>query len=427
VLDEITIRGRRKALDEMPRALSRAFGVTIERIKRQNAVLSKKAMDVLKWVFLAREPLTIEEIRHALAVEPGDRNLDWDNFIDGKVLLESCLGLVVIDEPTSQNPIIRLVHKSLQDYLQIEHNQGRLFIDGHHDIAYVCLAYILCVNSHDLETIKPNLQDFFIKHALLDYAAQSWFHHMNMASSTNTVDLSAAEQIFTTLILEEINSNPLSEVLLRSSIITRTGWDYGYAVYSRHYTDPVTAVRHVDLAKYFDDPRPSRKSTPVLHLIAYTGFERVFRHVFQPMGADINAKDSLGQTPLHIAVKNGHVEIVKFLLEQDTVELNSVDLLGQTPLFHATKLGDLEIVKLLLKEDEVDVNLGDAYGETPLSYVIIRLTPMEPINLFGETFSETSANGWRLQLGSQSGYDKSARKMSIFKLLLETDGVTTPR
>jgi chemotaxis receptor (MCP) glutamine deamidase CheD len=70
-------------------------------------------MDLLRWIFLAKEPLTIEELCHALAVEPGDADLDWDNFVDAQFLLECCLGLVIVDESTST---VRLAHKSLQDY-----------------------------------------------------------------------------------------------------------------------------------------------------------------------------------------------------------------------------------------------------------------------------------------------------------------------
>jgi hypothetical protein len=81
VLDEPTVRKRRKALKEMPTALYDAFGVTVERIRSQKPARSKQAMDVLKWIFLAQEPLSLEDLHHAMAVEPGDKDLDWDNFV----------------------------------------------------------------------------------------------------------------------------------------------------------------------------------------------------------------------------------------------------------------------------------------------------------------------------------------------------------
>jgi hypothetical protein len=139
VLDKPTIRKRREALKEMPRALYYAFGVTIERIQSQKPDTAKQAMDALKWIFIARESLTLEELSHALAVEPNDKELDCDNFVGLQFLLECYLGLVVIDEYTSS---VRLVHKSLEDYLTTQYNEGLLFQEGHFEISRICLTYM---------------------------------------------------------------------------------------------------------------------------------------------------------------------------------------------------------------------------------------------------------------------------------------------
>jgi hypothetical protein len=94
----------------MPRALHEAFRVTLDRIWDQKPDISKQAMDILQWIFLAKEPLSIEELCHALVVEPDGTEFDWDNFLDAQLLLSCCLGLVIVDESTLT---IRLVHKSL--------------------------------------------------------------------------------------------------------------------------------------------------------------------------------------------------------------------------------------------------------------------------------------------------------------------------
>jgi hypothetical protein len=127
VLDQTTISKRRKALSTMPTRLETAFESTISRIKNQISERFTQAMDVLKWTFLTQRPLTVIELRHALSVmidpskmQPGklplayDESLHWDNFPSEKSLLDWCLGLIIIDEETST---VRLVHKSLHDYL----------------------------------------------------------------------------------------------------------------------------------------------------------------------------------------------------------------------------------------------------------------------------------------------------------------------
>jgi hypothetical protein len=91
----------------MPRGLCDAFKVTFDRIRCQNPDMVHQAMEILKWTFLAQRGLKLEELRHALAVEPEDTELDWDNFVDAERLLDCCLGLVIIDDSTST---VRLVH-----------------------------------------------------------------------------------------------------------------------------------------------------------------------------------------------------------------------------------------------------------------------------------------------------------------------------
>lgn len=127
VLQKRTIRKRREALKAIPGGLKNAFRLMLERIKNQEDDVSENAINVLQWVFLSERPLSIKELQHALAVEPGDSQLDRENFPDVNSLLHDCLGLVVIHKGTS---ILRLVHKSLQDYMQAQYDEGNLFPRG---------------------------------------------------------------------------------------------------------------------------------------------------------------------------------------------------------------------------------------------------------------------------------------------------------
>jgi hypothetical protein len=133
----------------MPTTLETAFESTISRIKNQKSQNLTLALEVLKWTFLAKRSLTIRELCHALSVEidpstmqPGklplvyDKTVDWDNFPSEKSLIDWCLGLVIIDEETCT---VRLVHKSLHDYLTLLHEKGKIFPNGHSEIAYTCL------------------------------------------------------------------------------------------------------------------------------------------------------------------------------------------------------------------------------------------------------------------------------------------------
>ena len=63
-------------------------------------------------------------------------------------------------------------------------------------------------------------------------------------------------------------------------------------------------------------------------------------------GADVNAKDRSGRTPLHYAARWGHKDVVELLLAKDA-DVNVKDNRGQTPLSLAEEEGHNEIVELL--------------------------------------------------------------------------------
>jgi cytohesin len=83
-------------------------------------------------------------------------------------------------------------------------------------------------------------------------------------------------------------------------------------------------------------------------------------------GANPNAKDNIGWTPLHWAAHKGRVEIVELLLERGA-NPNAKDNIGWTPLYRAAYCGHVEIVMILL-EHGADPRIADNGGHIPLDY-----------------------------------------------------------
>ena len=81
-------------------------------------------------------------------------------------------------------------------------------------------------------------------------------------------------------------------------------------------------------------------------------------------GADVNAKDKYGLTPLHHAAWQGRNEIVELLIANGA-DVNAKDVDGGTPLHYAAWQGRNEIVELLIANG-ADVNAKDVDGGTPL-------------------------------------------------------------
>ena len=86
-------------------------------------------------------------------------------------------------------------------------------------------------------------------------------------------------------------------------------------------------------------------------------------------GADINAKDNYGQTDLILAAYNGFTEVVKLLLDRGA-DVNTKMQDGMTALWAASFIGHdrTEIIKLLLDKG-ADVNAKSTNGITALMLV----------------------------------------------------------
>ena len=96
----------------MPRELDDLNRETLERIQKQPGEDGTLGMRVLSWITYTRRPLSVDELRHDVAVEYGDnevqeKEFDRENLLSPRSLIDVCAGIVVID-PRSQ--IIRLVH-----------------------------------------------------------------------------------------------------------------------------------------------------------------------------------------------------------------------------------------------------------------------------------------------------------------------------
>lgn len=79
-------------------------------------------------------------------------------------------------------------------------------------------------------------------------------------------------------------------------------------------------------------------------------------------GADVNASNEYGESPLHIAASINNLEIVKFLIQQGA-EVNKEDIDGVIPLRQTL---DVEVAEYLI----MNGSMIDTYCKSPLEYAI---------------------------------------------------------
>ena len=81
-------------------------------------------------------------------------------------------------------------------------------------------------------------------------------------------------------------------------------------------------------------------------------------------GADVNAKNNNGLTPLHEAAYRGNAEVIPVLVKAGA-DVNAKNNNGLTPLHEAAYRGNAEVISVLIKV-EADVNAKAKYDWTPL-------------------------------------------------------------
>lgn len=313
--------------DNNTRALDQAYEQAMKRIEGQVADSHMLAKQVLSWITYAKRPLTTLELRHALAVEITESELDEDNLLEIEDAISVCAGLVTVDE---ESDIIRLVHYTTQEYF--ERTRNSWFPNAQNYITMTCITYLsfdtfetgFCLTDKEFEErLRSN--------PLYNYAARNWGHHARAASTE-------VEQLILDFLGNAAKVYASSQAMIASK---RYSWD-------SRYSQQV--------------PRHMRG----VHLAAYFGMEKLMS-ILLKNEHNSSLMDSHGQTPLSWAAKNGHIQVLKqLLLATDEVGLDLKDENGQTPLFWATKNGHELIAKLLLATNNVDVNCKDEYGQTPL-------------------------------------------------------------
>lgn len=103
----------------------------------------------------------------------------------------------------------------------------------------------------------------------------------------------------------------------------------------------------------------------VLHRAAHHGHDLIVR-LLLAAGADIHARDVVGNTPLHVATQAGHNRVVKILLDSGA-SLEAVSQSGMSPLHRAASKGKELTCNLLIRRG-ANPRAEDSSGRTPADW-----------------------------------------------------------
>ena len=415
ILEEPTIGDREDALDKLPDKLHGAFKNTITRIRNQSQTRAAQGMMVLTWVFLAKRPLSLEELRHALAVRTEveiPKSFDAKRLCSRDILLGFCLGLVIVDDETST---VRLVHFSLQEFL------ARRALEvpvepGHASIARVCLKYLHFygskLNNHH-GSRKCTGCSCQKEYPLLRYAATEWGHHARDGRDSSlhalalywlTIEggpnMCAFNLLSITLCRQEhhlctwpynncsltalhhaayfgesgIFQGLYSHLNRRSSTVELNtkdahGWTSLTWAASRGCKALVTLLCTYDRLELDVNPCDTFWRTPLSYAAIKGDIDIVACLLALTPRVNPDHRDHDGLTPLALSAQYTHAKVVRLLVEYPGVDLNSQDEHGKTPLHLAAwsdLLESLEVVECLLRDYRVNPSIQDTDGRTPL-------------------------------------------------------------
>ncbi|KAF3074205.1 hypothetical protein CFAM422_003493 [Trichoderma lentiforme] len=306
LLDEKLPKDMRAKLKNLPKgskAYSHAYEAIMRRIEHQGPGSVRFAKAVLSWITCAKRPLTISELRHALAVEIGESKLNEKDLPPVQDLVSVCAGLVTVDEGSA---IIRLFHYTAQEYFQQTQNQW--FPDAKDDITRICVTYLsFDVFEDGFCPTDAAFEERLQSYQLYDYAAHEWGHHA----------------------CESISLDPLVLDFLQCQSKVEAS------------SQALFAVKESGKPNYSQD---LPKQMTGLHLAAYFGIEKAIQFPLDLNGWD--PEDGYNRTPLSLAAENGHETVVRLLINKGA-NPKAMDHLGLTPLSWATQGGHEAIVRLL--------------------------------------------------------------------------------
>ncbi|KAJ7111448.1 ankyrin repeat-containing domain protein [Mycena epipterygia] len=166
-----TIEEIRGCLTTLPSNLTSACQSSLDRILAQPPAHVALALRVIAWITHAERRLKMAEMLHAFAVEDDMDEIDEQKLVSARMVLQVCVGLVLVNDDTSVN----LVHSTAHEFFQ---EMPEHFANAHNDMASTCLRYLCmrtfgtgpCENPLEMDARLQNMP-------FLAYAAHHWGRH----------------------------------------------------------------------------------------------------------------------------------------------------------------------------------------------------------------------------------------------------------
>ena len=420
----------RRTLDDMPKTLDETYERALLELDED---MRQDAQRLFQCLSVSIRPLRVEELADILAIRFDEEvpmfNPDWRLGDAEEAVLSVCSNLIsVVDVQGSQ--VVQFSHFSVKEFLTSDRlaisreNLSGYYIVPHSAHTILAQASLSVLLQLDDGINKDSIQKF----PLSGYAAEHWVNHGRFENVSSSIQV-AMKQLFNP-------EKPHFSVWVwiydiddpwRGSMPTihperPTAVPLYYAVLCgfRGLIEHLIATYPRDI-----DTRGGYYESPLLAAFIKEDVDTALLLLCQ--GADVNARDKGGRSPLHRASRGVRTDIVQILLEhnadvnQDSMEritnIGSSYTEGWTPLHMASQEGRIKIAELLIQHG-ADVCCSRNEGWTPLllasQYGHVKMAELLIQHGADVCFSMNDGQT-SLHLASQKGHVKMA------ELLIQND------
>ena len=320
------------------------------RIESQSGAAPKYGKEILYTLYVAKAPITFDQLRCLLSLEENSKSLEPDDLVIERVVKNSCAGLVIFDKESN---IVRFGHKTTQDYLRNFHMNA--IENGHVVLVKKCLAY-LRLPTMRLEFWSHNhqIRQRLLKHPLLEYAAVYWGDH--------------AREVGTSLVEEEI----MDFLQKRENLAC--------AVRVLLFKTTLGMIEAHKWGGWGAEQKSKGKMRPI-NIVAYYGLDDILARMLQDSPElYLGSGDPFGNV-LHWAVRGNDEAVLNRLMGLPRIQeiINQYSELAHAPLHVALVYKKTMALKILLKNgadptlkiqrDPDWLSLGLAIMHGPLKHV----------------------------------------------------------
>ncbi|KAI1409266.1 ankyrin [Hypoxylon sp. FL1857] len=355
--EQTTAREIIKALEKLPSNVKDIYDNVFKRIG--NLRWAKKLEKLITIVATARRLLSTEALAHAVAVNPGDDDIDPYDLSDIEHLSSMCAGLIEIDHAG----FVRLAHETVGFY--IAQNGLETWGDSHGVMAEICLIYLqfrpfssgACIGPDHKSLIDQRRREY----PFLTYAATNWGFHVRETKNPKTSGLVNG------FLDRQAHLAAAVQIMWIDDMETSSGWDAEVGVHGLHLvsyfglSDAVSVLLSTGIDA---DIKDCLETTPLMYA-AQEGHADIV-HVLLHTGADAGRVCGRNRTALHRACQNStsrHISVVREIVSSTKdVSINAFDVNNgnMTALMYAVLHNSEELVRLLLTRKDIDIELERA-------------------------------------------------------------------